>query len=88
MRRREHAPPACSGVRRRNVDWKGNGIIGAEEPIDYIWFSITTAITPGFAGYTPANGIYKIVAGFEAIFGSMLWAVFLATFANKYFRRG
>jgi uncharacterized protein YjbI with pentapeptide repeats len=68
------------------VYWIGGGVVGAKEPIDYIWFSITTAITPGFAGYSPA-GMYKIVAGIEAILGSMLWAVFLATFANKYFRR-
>lgn len=53
--------------------------------IDYIWFSIATAITPGYAGYKPTTE-FKLVAGLEAILGTFMWAAFIATFARKYMR--
>lgn len=66
--------------------WIGNGVIGAAQTLDYIWFSITVAVTPGFAGYKPAPGLFQLVAGLEAIFGTFMWAAFIATFARKYMR--
>jgi hypothetical protein len=63
-----------------------NGVIGATRPLDYIWFSITVAVTPGFAGYKPIPGLFQVVAGLEAILGTFMWAAFIATFARKYMR--
>jgi hypothetical protein len=40
---------------------------------DYTWFSIATAVTPGYAGYKPTAN-FKLVAGLEAIFGTFMWA--------------
>ena len=68
------------------IYWKWNGVIGALQPLDYIWFSITVAVTPGFAGYKPTPGLFQVVAGLEAIFGTFMWAAFIATFARKYMR--
>ena len=68
------------------IYWIGNGVIGAAQPLDYIWFSITVAVTPGFAGYKPTPGFFQVVAGLEAIFGTFMWAAFIATFARKYMR--
>jgi hypothetical protein len=74
------------------VYWLGHGIdaqasqlTGNATIIDYIWFSIATAITPGYAGYKPITE-FKLVAGLEAIFGTFMWAAFIATFARKYMR--
>jgi hypothetical protein len=53
--------------------------------VDNIWFSIATAVTPGYAGYKPTSA-FKLVAGLEAIFGTFMWAAFIATFARKYMR--
>ncbi len=64
----------------------GNGVTGATQIWDYIWFSITVAVTPGFAGYKPATGLFQVVAGLEAILGTFMWAAFIATFARKYMR--
>ncbi len=64
----------------------GKGVNGANQPLDYIWFSITVAVTPGFAGFQPASGLFQVVAGLEAIFGTFMWAAFIATFAWKYMR--
>jgi hypothetical protein len=68
------------------IYWKWNGVTGALQPLDYIWFSITVAVTPGFAGYKPTSGLFQVVAGLEAIFGTFMWAAFIATFARKYMR--
>ena len=54
--------------------------------LDYLWFSITVAVTPGFAGYKPAPGFYQVLAGIEAIFGTFMWAAFITTFARKFSR--
>lgn len=52
---------------------------------DYLWFSIATAVTPGYAGYKPTPD-FKLVAGLEAIIGTFMWAAFIATFSRKYMR--
>jgi len=73
------------------VYWIGKGVNNASgqsltQPLEYVWFSITVAVTPGFAGFTPVNGIYLFVAGLEAVFGTFMWAAFITTFAKKYMR--
>jgi hypothetical protein len=74
------------------VYWMGEGVNDATtaqaitEPLAYIWFSITVAVTPAFAGYKPAAGWYQVVAGLEAIFGTFMWAAFITTFARMYMR--
>ena len=50
------------------------------------YFSIVTAATPGYAGYTPASGLYTLIAGAQAIFGTFMWAAFIATFTRKWQR--
>jgi len=74
------------------VYWFGHGIDAVASQLqgdatlkDYIWFSIATAVTPGYAGYKPTTD-FKLVAGLEAIFGTFMWASFIATFARKYMR--
>ena len=52
---------------------------------DYLWFSIATAATPGYALYKPL-GLFKIIAGIEAILGTFMWAAFITTFARKFSR--
>jgi len=59
---------------------KGNATLA-----DYVWFSIATAVTPGYAGYKPTPD-FKLVAGLEAIIGTFMWAAFIATFSRKYMR--
>jgi len=71
--------------------WMGSGINdSANEPLnnilEYLWFSITVAVTPGFGGNKPASLIYFILACVEAIFGTFMWAAFVTTFARKYMR--
>jgi uncharacterized protein YjbI with pentapeptide repeats len=60
------------------------------EPISYFvecfYFSIVTAVTPGYGKYELTSWIYQVVASFEAIFGTFMWAAFIATFARKYMR--
>jgi hypothetical protein len=57
----------------------------ARQWYDYLWFSIATAATPGYALYKPL-GIFKIIAGIEAILGTFMWAAFITTFARKFSR--
>jgi Ion channel len=59
---------------------------GIEQPeakqwYDYLWFSIATAATPGYALYKPVD-LFKFVAGIEAILGTFMWAAFITTFAR------
>ena len=65
--------------------WYCEAVEGASAWFDYIWFSIATAATPGYALYNPI-GHYKIMTGVEAIVGTFMWAGFIATFARKYLR--
>lgn len=71
--------------------WIGNGINDPTgQPLtnflEYLWFSITVAVTPGFGGNKPASWIYLVLAGVEAIFGTFMWAAFITTFARKFMR--
>jgi len=74
------------------VYYIGNGIIIEENLLLWerillsIYFSIVIAATPGFGGYIPVPGFYQGLASFEAIFGTLMWAAFIATFARKYMR--
>ncbi|VVB72426.1 Uncharacterised protein [uncultured archaeon] len=72
----------------------GNGINGASEAVDYSKFSlgaafapgyVANAVSPGYIGYQPTSW-YQIVAWMEAIFGTFMWAAFIATFARKFMR--
>ena len=63
------------------IYWKWNGVIGASRPLDYIWFSITVAVTPGFAGYKPTPGLFQVLAGLEAI----SWDIYVGSL-YRYFR--
>lgn len=63
---------------------------GLEQPeakqwYDYLWFSIATAATPGYALYKPL-GSFKFIAGIEAILGTFMWAAFITTFARKFMK--
>ncbi len=51
---------------------------------DYLYFSVTNAMTPGYGGITPDSGIPRLVASIEAIFGAFTWGCFLTIFARKY----
>jgi hypothetical protein len=72
--------------------WIGGGVNNSTTAkpltdfLEYLWFSITVAVTPGFAGYKPAPGFYQVLAGTEAILGTFMWAAFITTFAKKYMR--
>jgi len=65
--------------------WYFGAVEGARTWVDYIWFSIATSATPGYALYNPI-GNYKIVTGIQAIIGTFMWAAFIATFARKWQR--
>ena len=67
------------------IYWYYDAVDGASAWFDYIWFSIATAATPGYALYNPI-GHYKIVTGIQAIIGTFMWAAFIATFARKWQR--
>ena len=76
------------------VYWWGNGVENASHFFDYIEFSFSTAIAPGYLaaainpgsiGYKPSS-IYQVVAMTEAVFGTFSWAAFITTFAKKYMR--
>lgn len=66
-------------------EWGGIEDAMAKQWYDYLWFSIATAATPGYALYRPI-GWFKFIAGVEAILGTFMWAAFIATFARKYMR--
>jgi hypothetical protein len=66
--------------------WAGNGVEDANSFCEYIYFSIVTATTLGCGDYHPAHGIYQGLVGAEAIFGTFMWAVFIAIFARRYMR--
>ena len=67
------------------IYWYYDAVDGASAWFDYIWFSIATSATPGYALYNPI-GHYKIVTGIQAIIGTFMWAAFIATFARKWQR--
>jgi hypothetical protein len=76
------------------IYWMGNGLNGATQLFDYLKFSLATAIAPGYiatiispgsTGYS-LRSEYQAIAIIESIFGTFLWAGFIATFAKKYMR--
>ena len=68
------------------VYWYGNGVEAANSLWECLYFSVVTAATPGYGGYNPQPGFFQGLASFEAIFGTFMWAAFIATFARKYMR--
>jgi hypothetical protein len=54
--------------------------------VECFYFSVVTAITPGYGKYEMTSWIYQVVASIEAIFGTFMWAAFITTFAKKYMR--
>ncbi len=68
------------------VYWLGHGVEAADSFWECLYFSVVTAATPGYGGYHPNPGCYQGLASFEAIFGTFMWAAFIATFARKYMR--
>lgn len=68
------------------IYWFGNAVETANSLGEYIYFSVVTAATPGYGGYHPRPGIYQTLATFQAIFGTFMWAAFIATFARKFMR--
>ena len=64
----------------------GNGLINTSTLLGCIYFSVVTAATPGYGGINPVPGIFQGLATIEAIFGTLMWAAFLATFVRKYAR--
>ena len=54
--------------------------------IECFYFSIVTAVTPGYGKYELTSWVYQVIASIEAIFGTFMWAAFIATFARKYMK--
>ena len=54
--------------------------------VECFYFSIVTAVTPGYGKYELTSWVYQIIASIEAIFGTFMWAAFIATFARKYMK--
>jgi len=54
--------------------------------VECFYFSIITAVTPGYGKYELTSWVYQVIASAEAIFGTFRWAAFIATFARKYMR--
>jgi hypothetical protein len=50
------------------------------------YFSIVTATTLGYGDIKPLTSLAKLIAGIEAIFGTFMWAAFIAVFARKFMR--
>jgi hypothetical protein len=80
--------------------WFGNGIAMANEIIgisssssffDYLYsflnclYFSSVITTFGYGDFHPV-GSFKLLATFEAIFGTFMWAVFIAIFTRKYMR--
>ncbi|ODS37608.1 hypothetical protein BEH94_10310 [Candidatus Altiarchaeales archaeon WOR_SM1_SCG] len=66
--------------------WQGNAVVGASSFQECVYFSIVTITTLGYGDYEPVKGIYQLLAASEAVFGTFMWAAFIAIFARKYMR--
>ncbi len=76
----------------------GNGVVsstahGVKSLVSSEYFSIVTATTLGYGDLQPAlrtvlyiPQFFRMVASFEAIFGTFMWVIFLTVFARKYMR--
>jgi uncharacterized protein YjbI with pentapeptide repeats len=51
-----------------------------------LYFSVTNAMTPGYGGMYPKDGWPQYIATLEAIFGTFMWASFIAILARKFSR--
>lgn len=67
------------------IYWLGQGVQETTSFWDNLYFSVVTAATPGYGGYDPNPG-FTILATFQAIFGTFMWAAIIATFARKFMR--
>ncbi len=65
------------------IYWLTHSVPNAYDFLSYLYFSIVTATTLGYGDLHPV-GIGRALASAEAIFGTFMWAVFLAVFARKY----
>jgi hypothetical protein len=71
--------------------WIFHGVTKGNYPnsvsfLESFYFSIVTVTTLGYGDYHPEPGIFQIIAGFEAIIGTFLWAALIAIAARKYMR--
>lgn len=67
------------------IYWTRNGLEDATAPVEYLYFSTISAVTPGYGGYQLKSELF-VFSAIEAILGTFMWAAFIATFARKYMR--
>ena len=83
------ATPGYGAILFNYIYWFGNQFEKTIHLWGYLWkciyFSTVSAATPGYGGYAPRPG-FEVLAAFEAVFGTFMWAAFIATFARKYMR--
>lgn len=68
------------------IYWLGRGVKGANSLWENLYYSISTATGLGSGHYEPFYGFFQGLAAFESIFGTFMWAAFIAIFARKYMR--
>jgi len=69
------------------IYYVGEFLDGSTGLMDCVYFSITSAATPGYGNFHPKKDlICQSVASLEAILGTFMWAAFIATFARKFSR--
>lgn len=66
--------------------WLGHGVKEASSFWENLYFSVVTSATPGYGGYQPQSGGFQITATVQAVFGTFMWAAFIATFARRFMR--
>ena len=66
--------------------WGFNAISNVTTPVNYVYFSIVNAMTPGYSGTAATPGIPRVIASAEAILGTFMWAAFITIFVRKYTR--
>ncbi len=65
--------------------WSGNALENASSFIEYLYFSLTNAMTPGFGKFEMKSSFMPF-AIIEALFGTFMWAAILTLFARKFSR--
>ncbi|MDQ7013770.1 MAG: potassium channel family protein [Planctomycetota bacterium] len=66
--------------------WEGDGFAGLLGRARFgLYFSLTTFVTLGYGDYAP-TGWFKLVTGFEALFGVTLLALFTVAWGRKMVR--
>jgi len=68
------------------IYWIFEGVSASPSLFSSVYFSIVTAMTPGYGGINPKPGIFQGIASIEAIIGTFMWAAFIAIFVRKYAR--